>query len=119
MEGIVGGIFESSGQSCVAGSRLFVQHSAHHKLMNMLAKRASATQTAQRIHNPLKLSPARARSTGIQHRRLGRAVGRHSTGAVSPSSPKFGYPPAQRNAHARQYQIYNMQLVHTQHSKAA
>src|SRR5690606_23978309 len=31
VENIIGGIFEGSGQSCVAGSRLFVQRSVHDK----------------------------------------------------------------------------------------
>jgi betaine-aldehyde dehydrogenase len=38
-EGIVGGIFEGSGQSCVAGSRLFVQRGVYDRLLDILIER--------------------------------------------------------------------------------
>src|SRR5690606_6701557 len=40
VENIMGGIFEGSGQSCVAGSRLFVQRSVYDKLVTLLVERA-------------------------------------------------------------------------------
>lgn len=40
VENIMGGIFEGSGQSCVAGSRLFVQRSVYDKLVALLVERA-------------------------------------------------------------------------------
>lgn len=40
-ENIMGGIFEGSGQSCVAGSRLFVQRGVYDKLVALLVDRAS------------------------------------------------------------------------------
>lgn len=40
VENIMGGIFEGSGQSCVAGSRLFVQRSVYDRLVSMLVERA-------------------------------------------------------------------------------
>lgn len=40
VENIMGGIFEGSGQSCVAGSRLFVQRSAYDRLVSLLVERA-------------------------------------------------------------------------------
>lgn len=39
---IIGGIFEGSGQSCVAGSRLFVQRSVHDALVARVVERARA-----------------------------------------------------------------------------
>jgi betaine-aldehyde dehydrogenase len=42
VENIVGGIFEGSGQSCVAGSRLFVQRGVHDKLIAALIRRTEA-----------------------------------------------------------------------------
>jgi acyl-CoA reductase-like NAD-dependent aldehyde dehydrogenase len=42
VESIVGGIFEGSGQSCVAGSRLFVQSSVYDKLTALLVRRGQA-----------------------------------------------------------------------------
>jgi acyl-CoA reductase-like NAD-dependent aldehyde dehydrogenase len=41
IEGIVGGIFEGSGQSCVAGSRLFVQRAVYDKVVDALVARVS------------------------------------------------------------------------------
>src|SRR5690606_34439326 len=40
-ENIVGGIFEGSGQSCVAGSRLFVQRGVYDRLGALLVDRAA------------------------------------------------------------------------------
>src|SRR3546814_13333997 len=40
VENIMGGIFEGSGQSCVAGSRLLVQRSVHDRLVGLLVGRA-------------------------------------------------------------------------------
>lgn len=40
VENIMGGIFEGSGQSCVAGSRLFVQRSIYDRLVGLLVERA-------------------------------------------------------------------------------
>lgn len=40
VENIMGGIFEGSGQSCVAGSRLFVQRSVYDRLAGLLVERA-------------------------------------------------------------------------------
>ena len=42
VENIMGGIFEGSGQSCVAGSRLFVQRGAYDRLVSLLVERAGA-----------------------------------------------------------------------------
>ncbi|WOB09535.1 aldehyde dehydrogenase [Piscinibacter gummiphilus] len=40
VEGVAGGIFEGSGQSCVAGSRLFVQRSVFDRVLKMIADKA-------------------------------------------------------------------------------
>lgn len=47
VESIIDGIFEGSGQSCVAGSRLFVQRNIYGKLLDMLIERASAIKIGQ------------------------------------------------------------------------
>jgi betaine-aldehyde dehydrogenase len=41
VDAVVGGIFEASGQSCVAGSRLFVQHVVYDRVLAMLTQIAS------------------------------------------------------------------------------
>jgi len=40
VDGIIGGIFEGSGQSCVAVSRLFIQRNVYSRLVDMLVERA-------------------------------------------------------------------------------
>ncbi|MBC7956180.1 MAG: aldehyde dehydrogenase, partial [Cytophagales bacterium] len=40
VEAVAGGIFEGSGQSCVAGSRLFVQRGVHAQVLDLLIARA-------------------------------------------------------------------------------
>lgn len=57
IEGIIGGIFEGSGQSCVAGSRLFVQRSIYGKLMEMLVKRASTVKVGQPATEGSQMGP--------------------------------------------------------------
>jgi len=42
VEGVAGGIFEGSGQSCVAGSRLFVQRAIYDQFLDKLRTRAEA-----------------------------------------------------------------------------
>ena len=49
---IVAGIFAASGQSCVAGSRLLVQRSAHDHLLDILTRKARAIH----IGNPLDMA---------------------------------------------------------------
>ena len=40
VEAVAGGIFEASGQSCVAGSRLFVQREVHDRVVRLLVAKA-------------------------------------------------------------------------------
>jgi acyl-CoA reductase-like NAD-dependent aldehyde dehydrogenase len=47
VEGVIGGIFEGSGQSCVAGSRLFVQRSIETIFLEKLLARTRAIRVAQ------------------------------------------------------------------------
>jgi len=49
LNGVVSGIFAASGQTCIAGSRLFVEAPVHDELVNQLAERASAIK----LGNPL------------------------------------------------------------------
>ncbi|OWT81062.1 MULTISPECIES: aldehyde dehydrogenase [unclassified Achromobacter] len=47
VEGVIGGIFEGSGQSCVAGSRLYVQRSVQQDFLEKLLARARAIRVDQ------------------------------------------------------------------------
>jgi betaine-aldehyde dehydrogenase len=42
VDGVIGGIFEATGQSCVAGSRLFVQRAIYQKFVERIAAAARA-----------------------------------------------------------------------------
>lgn len=42
VDGVMGGIFEGSGQSCVAGSRLFVQRTVLDRVLSLLKERTAA-----------------------------------------------------------------------------
>lgn len=44
LDGVAGGIFEGSGQSCVAGSRMFVQRSVYDRALEGLRRRAQAVR---------------------------------------------------------------------------
>ena len=48
--GVVSGIFAATGQTCIAGSRLFVQEAGHDELVERLAEQAEAI----RLGNPLE-----------------------------------------------------------------
>jgi acyl-CoA reductase-like NAD-dependent aldehyde dehydrogenase len=49
--GVVSGIFAATGQTCIAGSRLFVQERAHDQLVERLSDRAGTI----RLGNPLEM----------------------------------------------------------------
>jgi acyl-CoA reductase-like NAD-dependent aldehyde dehydrogenase len=51
VNGVVSGIFAASGQTCIAGSRLFVQAELHDELVGRLAERARSIK----LGNPLKM----------------------------------------------------------------
>ncbi|SHH05939.1 aldehyde dehydrogenase [Pollutimonas bauzanensis] len=57
VENIIGGIFEGSGQSCVAGSRLFVQRSVHDRLLGLLVKRSQAIKLGQPDADGAEMGP--------------------------------------------------------------
>jgi aldehyde dehydrogenase (NAD+) len=49
--GVVSGIFAATGQTCIAGSRLFVQERAHDELVERLSEKAGSI----RLGNPLEM----------------------------------------------------------------
>ncbi|PLC52711.1 aldehyde dehydrogenase [Pollutimonas nitritireducens] len=57
VENIIGGIFEGSGQSCVAGSRLFVQRSVHDKLLDLLIERSRAIKVGAPTETDSEMGP--------------------------------------------------------------
>lgn len=57
VENIIGGIFEGSGQSCVAGSRLFIQRGVYDKLLDLLIARSKAIKVGQPEGNSSEMGP--------------------------------------------------------------
>ncbi|MGB3289393.1 MAG: aldehyde dehydrogenase [Burkholderiaceae bacterium] len=57
VENIMGGIFEGSGQSCVAGSRLFVQRGVHDRLLALLIERAGKIKVGLPMTEGAEMGP--------------------------------------------------------------
>ncbi len=64
VEGVVDGIFEGSGQSCVAGSRLFVQRGVYQRVLDMLVARAQRIRVDQPDAEGAQMGPV----AGFKHR---------------------------------------------------
>lgn len=56
-DAVAGGIFEGSGQSCVAGSRLFVQRSVYRKFVDMVVTRARALRVGLPDQSTSQMGP--------------------------------------------------------------
>lgn len=91
--GVLYGIFSSSGESCIAGSRLFVARSLHEPFMERLAAGAAALSVGDPADERTQMGPlitARHRE-GIE-RYVDMGVtdgGRIRTGGVRPKGPAF------------------------------
>ena len=88
--GVVAGIFAATGQTCMAGSRLFVQEGAYDELLSRLASRASAI----RMGDPLEPSTEMGPVAFEGHRdaveaRVSRAVSEGATLVTGGSRPAF------------------------------
>jgi aldehyde dehydrogenase (NAD+) len=86
--GVVAGIFAATGQTCMAGSRLFVQEGAYDELLSRLAARASAI----RMGDPLQASTEMGPVAFEEHRdaveaRVSRAVSEGATLVTGGSRP--------------------------------
>jgi acyl-CoA reductase-like NAD-dependent aldehyde dehydrogenase len=57
VQGVIGGIFEASGQSCVAGSRLFVQRSIYDRFVERLHNRTRALTVGLPENAGVKMGP--------------------------------------------------------------
>ena len=55
--GVVAGIFAASGQTCMAGSRLFVQDSVHDELLERLAARAKTIRLGDPLDPETEMGP--------------------------------------------------------------
>jgi (Z)-2-((N-methylformamido)methylene)-5-hydroxybutyrolactone dehydrogenase len=55
--GVVAGIFAATGQTCIAGSRLFVQERAHDELVERLSERAKTIKLGDPLHVETEMGP--------------------------------------------------------------
>jgi len=55
--GVIAGIFAAAGQTCMAGSRLFVQHKAHDELVGRLSERAETIKLGDPFEAETEMGP--------------------------------------------------------------
>jgi aldehyde dehydrogenase (NAD+) len=55
--GLVAGVFAATGQTCMAGSRLIVQHSVHDELVGLIAERAAAIKLGDPNDQQTEMGP--------------------------------------------------------------
>jgi aldehyde dehydrogenase (NAD+) len=55
--GVVSGIFAATGQTCIAGSRLFVQQRAHDELVEQLSERAGKIKLGNPLEDETEMGP--------------------------------------------------------------
>jgi betaine-aldehyde dehydrogenase len=93
VDGVVDGIFEGSGQSCVAGSRLFVQRSVFDRVLDLLVKRATSLRVDLPDSEGAQMGPV----AGFAHRARIEALvnaaredgGEIVTGGARPAGARF------------------------------
>lgn len=93
VNGVLYGIFSSSGESCIAGSRLFVARSLYDGFMQRLTARAAALRVGDPADERTQMGPlitARHRESIESHVALGLAEGgRLLTGGCRPEGAQF------------------------------
>jgi aldehyde dehydrogenase (NAD+) len=91
--GVLYGIFSSSGESCIAGSRLFVAHSIYDSFMEKLAAGAAALRVGDPADERTQVGPlitARHRDSIESYVAMGVADGgRLRTGGMRPQGAQF------------------------------
>ena len=55
--GVVSGIFAATGQTCIAGSRLFVQERAHDELVERLSEKAGTIKLGDPLEMETEMGP--------------------------------------------------------------
>ncbi len=86
--GVVAGIFAATGQTCMAGSRLFVQEGAYDELLERLASRARAIRLGDPLEPATEMGPVAFREHRDQvEARVARAVSEGATLVCGGSRP--------------------------------
>jgi len=93
VNGVLYGIFSSSGESCIAGSRLFVARKLHAAFLDKLAARAAALRVGDPADERTQMGPlitAKLRETVEGYVALGRSEGgRVVTGGCRPEGAPY------------------------------
>ena len=55
--GVVAGIFAAAGQTCIAGSRVFVQRAVHDELLKLVTERAGSIRIGDPLQDSTELGP--------------------------------------------------------------
>ena len=55
--GVVAGIFAAAGQTCIAGSRVFVQRAVHDELLKLVTERAGSIRIGDPLEDSTELGP--------------------------------------------------------------
>lgn len=91
--GVVSGIFSAAGQSCVAGSRLFIQRDIYQPFLDRIVERAKRIRTAAPWESGVEMGPLASfhqRDRVAEYVEIARADGgRVLCGGRSPSDPEF------------------------------
>jgi (Z)-2-((N-methylformamido)methylene)-5-hydroxybutyrolactone dehydrogenase len=88
--GVVAGIFAATGQTCMAGSRLFVQEGAYDELLSRLADRAAAIRLGDPLEPSTEMGPVafEAHRDAVEAR-VSRAVSEGATLVTGGSRPSM------------------------------
>ena len=96
-EGVAAGIFGGAGQTCVAGSRLYVQRAVYHEFLQRLAARAANIRLGSGLDPATDMGPLISdahRDRVARMVRLGLSEGaRLLCGGCAPAGPGFFYEP--------------------------
>jgi aldehyde dehydrogenase (NAD+) len=88
--GVVAGIFAATGQTCMAGSRLFVQEGAYDELLDRLAARARAIRLGDPLEPATEMGPVAFEEHRDQvEARVSRAVSEGATLVTGGERPDF------------------------------
>ena len=93
--GVVAGIFAAGGQTCVAGSRLLVQSTAHDALVDRIVQRARSIRLGDPLGDETEMGPMAFRAHRdkvLGYIELGRREGAQvATGGSAPSALEPGF----------------------------
>ena len=92
--GVIAGIFAATGQTCIAGSRLFVEEPVHDRLVERVSRRAQAIKLGDPLVTETEMGPVAFREQLEkikQYIEIAQAEGAElASGGREPSAPELG-----------------------------